>query len=393
LNYFRSRQLLDSGVEVIKESIRSKGLQQKILDIKVVALDNQLYTKALRKRDEGVSAGRTPANLFPDYRPSDEEIKKVPLYVVSGAHSTQALKELRNAFQYATIYQTATVELYIARDNKETHVDLRKLGSTANAVANSKTPPDYVDALWQMHTAIGQFPEGDSKSDKKEKKSLREDLIQDIMHQFKYQRATVTAMFTLAAVVGHEWDLLHRVLKGDYTPPSDDDPEAGGKKRRKKKKLSLRVQSTNVLQQWTQLPAGNMREQLLQDILNGDSKIADLARISEDIRVRCRIRDVIVEFASMTGYITGETVVVKDGAYYDWDAAPNLADDANDEGQDRKWKSLVHNYSTVAKDLLRPWLPAWRLLKGKSKSKNPEGWKTALADAFQRYSDNKKVAL
>ena len=95
----------------------------------------------------------------------------------------------------------------------------------------------------------------------------------------------------------------------------------------------------------------------------------------------------------MIGYITGETVVVKDGAYYDWDAAPNLADDANDEGQDRKWKSLVHNYSTVAKDLLRPWLPAWRLLKGKSKSKIPEGWKTALADAFQRYSDNKKVAL
>ena len=97
LNYFRSRQLLDSGVEVIKESIRSKGLQQKILDIKVVALDNQLYTKALMKRDEGLNAGRTSANVFPDYRPSDEDIKKVPLYVVSGAHSTQALKELRNA--------------------------------------------------------------------------------------------------------------------------------------------------------------------------------------------------------------------------------------------------------------------------------------------------------
>jgi hypothetical protein len=148
---------LDSGVEVIKESIRSKGLQQKILDIKVVALDNQLYTKALRKRDEGVSAGRTPANLFPDYRPSDEEIKKVPLYVVSGAHSTQALKELRNAYQYATIYQTATVELYISRDNKEAHVDLRKLGSTANAVANSKTPPDYVDALWQISPPSDNF--------------------------------------------------------------------------------------------------------------------------------------------------------------------------------------------------------------------------------------------
>ena len=41
------------------------------------------------------------------------------------------------------------------------------------------------------------------------------------------------SMFTLVSVDGHEWNLPHRVLKGDYTPPSDDEPEAGGKKRRK----------------------------------------------------------------------------------------------------------------------------------------------------------------
>ena len=91
---------------------------------------------------------------------------------------------MRNNYQFATIYQTAKVELYIARDNKETHVDLRKLGSTANAVANSKTPQDYVDCLWQMHIAIGQFPEGDSKPEKKKKKMLREDLIKEIMHLY-----------------------------------------------------------------------------------------------------------------------------------------------------------------------------------------------------------------